>query len=129
MQNKRAWPFHIHNDSAHSCLIQVKHQNESQEVSPEECTSILFKHLKKSVEAYIHQKSISKVVIAIPARFNQDQQEAVLDAAAKAELQVMELITGNYTLKTFLKKLKLQNQKQQHMLMVLTIVLTMTKIY
>ncbi len=61
------------------------------QVSPEEVSAEILKFLKKSAQDYLG-KNISKVVISVPAYFDETQRNATKNSALIANLEVLRLI-------------------------------------
>ncbi len=70
----------------------IKVNNEDQEYSPEEVSSMILQHLKEIAMDYENNENIKKAVIAVPAHFNDLQRQATIEAANKAGLEVIQLI-------------------------------------
>jgi len=69
----------------------IKKQIYDREYSPEEISGYILSNLKSYAEEYLNTK-ISKVVITVPAYFNNDQRKSTKDAGAIAKLDVLQII-------------------------------------
>ena len=66
--------------------------NKDKEYFPEEVSSKILEYLKKIAMEYENNQNIKKAVITVPAHFNDLQRQATIEAAKKAELEVIQLI-------------------------------------
>ena len=74
-----------------NCEIEAEYNNEIKRFTPEEISAMLLRKLKQGAEKYVGQQ-IEKVVITVPAYFNNAQREATKDAGKIAGLDVIRVI-------------------------------------
>ncbi|XP_071180673.1 endoplasmic reticulum chaperone BiP-like [Mytilus edulis] len=72
--------------------VQVNLRNKTIQFSPEEISAMFLVQMKQLAEKYLHG-TIKDAVITVPAYFNDQQRQAVKDASAIAELNVLRLIS------------------------------------
>ena len=72
-------------------IINVDFNGKEQKYFPEEISAMVLKRLKENAETFLSQK-IKKVVITIPAYFNEAQREATKIAGEGAGLEVIKII-------------------------------------
>ena len=73
-------------------MIEINHSNGKKETfSPQEISAKVLDKLKRSAELFLGKK-IKKVVITVPAYFNQKQKEATIEAGKIAGLEVIKII-------------------------------------
>ena len=89
--DSKLWSFKVTKDSNNKPLINVKHKNEDVQFHPEQISAMVIQRLKETTEAYIG-KELKKVVITVPAYFNDSQRQATKDAGAIAGLEVLRII-------------------------------------
>ncbi|OHT05955.1 Heat shock 70 kDa protein cognate 4 [Tritrichomonas foetus] len=77
-------------DDQNKPKIQVRSSEEKQ-LSPEEISSLILKHLKNNAETQVSEK-IKDAVITVPIYFNESQRNSVKKAAFLAGLNVLEII-------------------------------------
>jgi L1 cell adhesion molecule like protein len=87
----KLWSFKVTKDSNNKPLINVKHKNEDKQFHPEEISAMVIQRLKETTESYIG-KELKKVVITVPAYFNDSQRQATKDAGTIAGLEVLRII-------------------------------------
>lgn len=66
------WPFMVMNDAGKS-NVQEEHKGETKSFDPEEVCSMVLMKMKKIREASL-QKTVTNVVITVPAYFNDSRQ-------------------------------------------------------
>jgi heat shock protein 1/8 len=89
--DSKLWSFKVTKDSNNKPLINVKHKNEDVQFHPEQISAMVIQRLKETTEAYIG-KELKKVVITVPAYFNDSQRQATKDAGTIAGLEVLRII-------------------------------------
>ena len=89
--DSKLWSFKVTKDANNKPLINVKHKNEDVQFHPEQISAMVIQRLKETTEAYIG-KELKKVVITVPAYFNDSQRQATKDAGAIAGLEVLRII-------------------------------------
>ena len=87
--NKQSWLGYEIIDSENSELVKIKVQNNY--YTPVELSSYILKELKQRAEFELKQP-IQKVVITVPAYFNDSQRQATRDAGKLAGLEVLRII-------------------------------------
>eukprot|EP00357_Protocruzia_adherens_P027059 CAMPEP_0115021342 /NCGR_PEP_ID=MMETSP0216-20121206/30827_1 /TAXON_ID=223996 /ORGANISM="Protocruzia adherens, Strain Boccale" /LENGTH=636 /DNA_ID=CAMNT_0002393675 /DNA_START=103 /DNA_END=2009 /DNA_ORIENTATION=- len=85
------WPFKIDQDASGRPVFEANFKNETKKFRPEEISSMVLGHMKKTAEDYLG-KSVKDAVITVPAYFNDAQRQATKDAGAIAGLNVMRII-------------------------------------
>ena len=83
--------YKIINDDSNNIRLKANLSQRREIFSPEEISSFILIKLKTMAEAYLKSK-IEKVVISVPAYFNDSQREATKDAATIAGLQCVRII-------------------------------------
>uniref|UniRef100_UPI00358F10A6 heat shock cognate 71 kDa protein-like n=1 Tax=Myxine glutinosa TaxID=7769 RepID=UPI00358F10A6 len=86
----KLWPFKVINDSGRP-KVQVEYKAEMKGFYAEEISSMVLTKMKETAEAYLG-KSITNVVITVPAYFNDSQRQATKDAGTIAGLNVLRII-------------------------------------
>ena len=86
------WPIKIIEDKkTGKPQYVIKIGNEEKKYYPEDVASMILKSLKKNAE--IHEnKEIKKVIIGVPAHFNDLQRNATIEAGKKAGFEEIKLI-------------------------------------
>lgn len=74
-----------------SCLIEIEYRGETKQFRPEEISSMILTKMKEVAEGYLGQ-TVKKVVITVPAYFNDAQRQATRDAGTIAGLEVLRVI-------------------------------------
>lgn len=85
------WPFTITENQSHQPVITATYKGKEQSFHPEEISAMILEKLKSYAEDYLSQR-INKVVITVPAYFNDSQRQATKDAAQIAGLQCVRMI-------------------------------------
>ncbi len=86
------WPVKILEDkNTDKPKYVIKVENEEKEYFPEDVSSMILAYLKYNAEIY-ENREIKKVVIGVPAHFNNLQRDATIKAAEDAGLEVVKLI-------------------------------------
>uniref|UniRef100_UPI00358F056A heat shock cognate 71 kDa protein-like n=1 Tax=Myxine glutinosa TaxID=7769 RepID=UPI00358F056A len=86
----KMWPFDVINESGRP-KMQVEYKAETKAFYAEEISSMVLTKMKEIAEAYLG-KSITNVVITVPAYFNDSQRQATKDAGTIAGLNVLRII-------------------------------------
>lgn len=89
-KDKEYWPFDIVNVDCKP-MIQVCYGGELKNFFPEEISSMVLMKMKEVAEYYLG-KPVKKVVITVPAYFNNSQRQATKDAGTIAGLEVLRMI-------------------------------------
>uniref|UniRef100_A0AC34G6M4 Heat shock protein 70 n=1 Tax=Panagrolaimus sp. ES5 TaxID=591445 RepID=A0AC34G6M4_9BILA len=76
------WPFNISSKND-KVVMEIKKLNVTVEISAEEAATDLLKYMKKKAEEF-QAKKLVKVVITVPAAFNEKQKDATIQAAKSA---------------------------------------------
>jgi len=87
----KKWSFNVSADKDNKPLINVKYKNEEKQFHPEQISAMVIQRLKETTEAYLGH-DLKKVVITVPAYFNDSQRQATKDAGAIAGLEVLRII-------------------------------------
>jgi L1 cell adhesion molecule like protein len=89
--DNKLWSFKVTGDKNDKPLINVSYKKEEKQFHPEEISAMVIQRLKETTEAYLGHP-LKKVVITVPAYFNDAQRQATKDAAAIAGLEVLRII-------------------------------------
>jgi heat shock 70kDa protein 1/2/6/8 len=87
----KLWSFNVTGDSNNKPQINVKHKGEEKSFHPEEISAMVIQRLKETTESYLGHE-LKKVVITVPAYFNDSQRQATKDAGTIAGLEVLRII-------------------------------------
>ena len=87
----KLWSFGVTGDDNNKPLVNVKYKKEDKSFHPEEISAMVIGRLKETVEAYLGHP-LKKVVITVPAYFNDSQRQATKDAGIIAGLEVLRII-------------------------------------
>jgi L1 cell adhesion molecule like protein len=87
----KLWSFNVTGDSNNKPLINVKYKSEDKQFHPEEISAMVIQRLKETTESFLGHP-LKKVVITVPAYFNDSQRQATKDAGAIAGLEVLRII-------------------------------------
>jgi len=87
----KLWSFNVTGDANNKPLINVKYKNEDKQFHPEEISAMVIQRLKETTESFLGHP-LKKVVITVPAYFNDSQRQATKDAGAIAGLEVLRII-------------------------------------
>ena len=90
-EDVKLWSFSVSGDKNNKPLINVKYKNEDKTFHPEEISAMVIQRLKETTESYLGHP-LKKVVITVPAYFNDSQRQATKDAGAIAGLEVLRII-------------------------------------
>ncbi|KAJ8036727.1 Heat shock cognate 71 kDa protein [Holothuria leucospilota] len=86
----KLWPFTVVSDGGKP-KIKVEFKGEEKLFFPEEISSMVLLKMKETAEAYLG-KETTRVVITVPAYFNDSQRQATKDAGVIAGLNVLRII-------------------------------------
>ncbi|KAH0594477.1 hypothetical protein MHUMG1_07828 [Metarhizium humberi] len=93
-----ALPFrHQWTDRPQDPIARVKHKEELVDFKTESLFAMLLSRPKTKVEAHLGG-TVTSAVISIPANFNTEQRNGVIDTAEIAVISVLELFAGPYGL-------------------------------
>jgi L1 cell adhesion molecule like protein len=87
----KLWSFNVTGDKDNKPMINVKYKKEDKQFHPEEISAMVIQRLKETAESYLGHP-LKKVVITVPAYFNDSQRQATKDAGAIAGLEVLRII-------------------------------------
>ena len=88
----KLWPFKIIKDSSKDKpLIEVEYKGKKEKYFPQQISAMVLGHVKKYVEDFIG-KEVKKVVITVPAYFNEAQKKATKEAGEIAGLEVIRIL-------------------------------------
>lgn len=87
----KLWSFDVVKDTNDKPLIEAEYKDEKRRFQPEEISAMVLQRMKETVEAYLGH-DIKKVVITVPAYFNDSQRQATKDAGSIAGLEVLRII-------------------------------------
>ena len=90
-EDTKLWSFKVTGDKDNKPLVNVTYKNEEKVFHPEQISAMVIQRLKETTEAYIGHP-LKKVVITVPAYFNDAQRQATKDAGAIAGLEVLRII-------------------------------------
>ncbi len=71
------WPFEVINNGGKP-MIRVEYKGEKKTFNPEEISSMVLVKMKETAEAYLG-KTVTDVVVTVPAYFNDSQHQATKD--------------------------------------------------
>ena len=91
VSDSKLWSFKVTKDANNKPLINVKHKKEDMQFHAEQISAMVIQRLKETTESYIG-KELKKVVITVPAYFNDAQRQATKDAGVIAGLEVLRII-------------------------------------
>lgn len=83
--------YKVKGDENDRIKIEIEFKNEIKEYYPEQISAMILEHMKKIAESYLG-KNINKTVITVPAYYNNNNREAVKDAAAISKLNLLRII-------------------------------------
>lgn len=86
----KLWPFTVVQADGRP-KIKAEYKGQSKLFAPEEISSMVLSKMKETAEAYIG-KTVTDVVITVPAYFNDSQRQATKDAGAISGLNVLRII-------------------------------------
>lgn len=87
----KLWSFNVSADKDNKPLINVKYKKEDVQFHPEQISAMVIQRMKETVESFLGHP-LKKVVITVPAYFNDAQRQATKDAGTIAGLEVLRII-------------------------------------
>ena len=84
---KKLSPFHIVEGNGGDAWVEV----DGKKYSPQEISAVILQKMKETAENWLGEK-VDKVVITVPAYFNDAQRQATKDAGKIAGLEVLRII-------------------------------------
>ncbi len=90
ISDMKHWPFDVV-DEAGRPKLKVEYKGEPKTFFPEEVSSMVLIKMKETAESYLG-KTITDVVVTVPAYFNDSQRQATKDAGTIAGLNVLRII-------------------------------------
>ena len=87
----KLWSFKVSEGPENKPLINVTYKDEEKTFHAEQISAMVIQRLKETAEAYLGHP-LKKVVITVPAYFNDSQRQATKDAGAIAGLEVLRII-------------------------------------
>ncbi|XP_011404198.1 PREDICTED: heat shock cognate 71 kDa protein-like [Amphimedon queenslandica] len=88
--DRKHWPFSVVNLDGHPKIL-VDYLGETKAFYAEEISSVVLTKMRETAEAYLG-KTVTDVVITVPAYFNISQRQATKDAGIIAGLNVLRII-------------------------------------
>ncbi len=85
------WPFKVVPSKDNIPLIEVTYHRKTKQLYPEQISGILLNYLKTVSENYLGTE-ITDAVITVPARFNDSQRQATINAGKIAGLNILKII-------------------------------------
>lgn len=89
--DNKLWSFNVTGDKDNKPLVNVNYKGEDKQFHAEQISAMVIQRLKETTEAIL-QHPLKKVVITVPAYFNDAQRQATKDAGAIAGLEVLRII-------------------------------------
>ena len=87
----KLWPFKVVPSKDNIPLIEVTYHRKTKQLYPEQISGILLNYLKTVSEDYLGTE-ITDAVITVPARFNDSQRQATINAGKIAGLNILKII-------------------------------------
>ena len=88
--DRKLWPFKVVNEAGRP-KVKVEYRGETKTFFAEEISSMVLTKMKETTEAYLG-KTVTNVVVTVPASFNDSQRQATKDACRVAGLNVLRII-------------------------------------
>ena len=88
--DRKHWPFAVVNTDGRP-KIQVEYLGETKTFYAEEVSSMVLTKMRETAEAYLG-KTVTDVVVTVPAYFNDSQRQATKDAGTIAGVNVLRII-------------------------------------
>jgi len=87
----RLWPSKIVRGEDDKPWLRVRVRGKEQLLRPEDVVTILLAHLRRVAERHLHT-TVVDAVVTVPARYGQNQREAIVEACRGARLNVVDLV-------------------------------------
>ena len=88
----KLWPFKIIKDSSKDKpLIEVEYKGKKEKYYPQQISAMVLGYVKKYAEDFVGEE-VKKVVITVPAYFNEAQKKATKEAGEIAGLEVIRIL-------------------------------------
>ncbi|XP_071734666.1 heat shock cognate 70 kDa protein-like [Rutidosis leptorrhynchoides] len=87
----KLWPFRVVAGSDDRPKIVVTYKGEKKEFAAEEISSMVLVKMKSVAETFLGS-TVEKVVVTVPAYFNDSQRQSTKDAAKVAGLEVLRMV-------------------------------------
>ncbi|PAV80713.1 hypothetical protein WR25_03316 isoform D [Diploscapter pachys] len=116
MEDRRKWSFEVvrETDVPNTGKAMIKIGDNY--IAPEDVSAELLKKMKEYAKSYMKGRDVKKAVITVPAYFEARQKDATVQAAEKAGLEVLMLITEP-TAAAIALAVK-QNEKDERIIMI-----------
>lgn len=88
----KLWPFEVVPDANNKPQIVADYQGEKKKFYAEEISAMVLGKMKETAEAYLGHP-VKKIVITVPAYFDDAQRQATKDAGTIAGLEVLRIIS------------------------------------
>ena len=88
--DRKLWPFEVVNEAGRP-KYRVEYRGKTKTFFAEEISSMVLTKMKETAKAYLG-KTVTNVVITVPAYFNDSQRQATKDAGTIAGLNVLRII-------------------------------------
>lgn len=87
----KLFPFKVVADKNDKPMIEVEYMGETKQFYPEQISAMVLEKMKSTAEAYLG-KLVTKIVVTVPAYFNNSQREATQDACRIAGMECLRII-------------------------------------
>jgi heat shock protein 1/8 len=77
--DKKLWSFDVEGDSNDKPYVSLEYKDEKKKLYPEEISAMIISRLKETAEAYLGH-AVKRIVVTVPAYFNDSQRQATKDA-------------------------------------------------
>ena len=88
--DRKLWPFDVINEAGRP-KVKVEYRGETKTFFAEEISSMVLTKMKETAEAYLG-KTVTNVIVTVPAYFNDSQRQATKDAGTIAGVNVLRII-------------------------------------